>query len=125
MQNLGPEHFYKKCTYNAQTKNQLWMSEIADSHDIWCSCDTPFAHLLSSIFPPDHKDRKLTIEQILTRDWQQCHSGGGEGESHGLPTDGGHTEEEKLLEIKEEDQDIIKDEDLQELIAAGEDAGTR
>ncbi len=66
------------------TLNQMWMSLIADSHDIHCKCEAPFAHLLQSIFPPGHKDRQLTIEQITTRDYLQCHSGGIEEESHGI-----------------------------------------
>lgn len=102
----------------------MWMSEISDSHDIWCGCDTPFSHLLASIFPPDHTDRNLTIQQILTRDYQQCHSGG-HGE-RGLGMAGGLEEGDKDLGIKEEEEEeYIKDEELENLIAAGEDAGTR
>lgn len=36
------------------------------------------------MFPPGHQDRKLTIEQILFRDYkEQCLSGGAAEESHG------------------------------------------
>lgn len=121
MQNLGPEDYYKNCTYNAQTKNQLWMSQIADSHDIWCSCPTPFAHLNSSIFPPGHQDRNLTVQQILTRDFTECHSGGEGEENPGIPITTGHTE--NGVGLKEEEEEYIKDEDLQKLIDVGEDAG--
>ncbi len=43
--------FYAQTKYNAATLNQLWMSMIADSHDIHCDCKKPFAHLLDNIFP--------------------------------------------------------------------------
>ncbi len=46
---------------------------------------TPFAHLLASIFPPGHKDRDLTVNQILNRDYKElCLSGGKEEKSHGM-----------------------------------------
>ncbi|BAF76100.1 hypothetical protein [Torque teno midi virus 8] len=87
MQHLCSKDFIKPCKYNEETKNQLWMSELADSHDIWCSCDTPFAHLLASIFPPGHQDRGKTIQDILERDYKQlCHSGGPAERSHGILT---------------------------------------
>lgn len=75
--------FYTPTKYNGDTKNQMWMSTIADCHDMHCGCPSPFAHLLDSIFPEDHKDRHLTIHQIVTRD-QQCLSGGRDEEDHGL-----------------------------------------
>lgn len=111
--------------YNSDTKNQLWCSIIADSHDSVCGCDTPFAHLLSTIFPPGHTDREKTITQILNRDYKElCLSGGGEERDHGLPTDTEHTGD--AAGLKEEEEEYIKDEDLQDLIDAGEDAaGTR
>lgn len=76
--------FYRPTAYNGETLNQMWMSMITDSHDIHCRCEHPFAHLLQSIFPPGHRDRQLTIEQITTRDFLQCHSGGLEDESPGI-----------------------------------------
>ncbi len=87
MNNLTAIDFYKPTKYNPETLNQIWMSEIADSHDIWCDCNGPFAHLLASIFPPGHKDRDLTISQILTRDFKQCLSGGRDVEDHGGAAD--------------------------------------
>lgn len=83
MNNLTATDFYKPTKYNPETLNQIWMSEIADSHDIWCDCSGPFAHLLASIFPPGHQDRNLTIDQILKRDYKQCLSGGDAGENSG------------------------------------------
>jgi len=122
MQNLSAKDFYKSTKYNLDTKNQIWMSIIADSHDNFCDCCGPFAHLLASIFPPGHQDRTLTINQILERDYrQQCHSGGAAEESPGLAGGGDikpNTEEG-------EGAHFIKDEELEDLIAAGEDAEGR
>ena len=114
--------FFHKTTYNNETLNQLWMSIIADSHDICCSCYTPFAHLLDSIFPEGHQDRHKTIADIIQRDYQQCHSGGIEEENHGLADT-----KEKDSPTKREDQEegYIGDEELEELVAVAENAATR
>lgn len=114
----------KPCTYNLDTRNQLWCSVIADSHDNWCGCKTPFAHLLASIFPPGHQDRGKTIEEILQRDYTElCHSGGGEETDHGIPTTTDVAE--GVAGLKEEEEEYIKDEELQNLVNVGEDAATR
>jgi len=114
--------FIRNTNYNGDTKNQMWMSMISDGHDIFCGCKTPFAHLLDSIFPPGHTDRDKKINYIIQRDIQECHSGGEEEESHGMAHGAGDTKQN----FKEEGgEDFIKDEDLQELIAAGEDAAAR
>lgn len=77
--------FYTPTPYNNETKNQIWMSQIADSHDNHCNCNYPFCHLLASIFPPGHKDRDLTINQILLRDYtEKCLSGGEDATRDGL-----------------------------------------
>ena len=124
MQHLCSKDFIKPCSYNEETKNQLWMSEIADSHDIWCSCNTPFAHLLASIFPPGHQDRCKSIQEILERDYKQlCHSGGTEERNLGMAL--ALEEDGEGDGQKEEKEEYIKDEELEQLIAAGEDAATR
>lgn len=120
---LNSSDFIKTTTYNKDTKNQLWCSVIADSHDIWCGCNTPFAHLLASIFPPGHADRQLSIEEILNRDYKAWHSGGDEEKSHGLP-DGKEGPTEKGGQEGGE-EDIIKDEELEQLISAADLAEQR
>lgn len=115
---LSSKDFYKPCKWNSDTQNQVWMSQIADSHDNHCSCNWPFAHLLASIFPPGHKDRGLTIQQILDRDYKElCHSGGDAEERIGTlaDRDGGEG-------ATTEKEDLVTDEDLQELIKLGESA---
>ncbi len=123
MQNLCSKDFYKETYYNSDTKNQLWMSLIADSHDSWCNCDTPFAHLLASIFPPGHKDRDLTIEQILSRDYKSiCLSGGADAENTGtVPTTKDGAAENQ--NIKQEEK--LEEEGIEELLAAVADAEER
>lgn len=121
---LSAKDFHKPCNYNSETKDQLWCSIIADAHDSNCGCNWPFAHLLCCLFPPGHKDRDLTINQILHRDYTElCHSGGdAERDS------GGQTKEDTDAKgdgQKEEEKGYIKDEELEQLIAAAEGAGTR
>lgn len=115
---ISSKDFWKPCKWNADTQNQVWMSQIADSHDNHCSCDQPFSHLLVSIFPPGHKDRDLTIQQIIERDYKEtCHSGGDAGRKTGTlaDRDGGEG-------ATTEGADLVTDEDLQELIKLGESA---
>lgn len=101
------------------TKNQLWCSIIADSHDSVCGCELPFAHLLSSIFPPGHTDRDKTINQILERDYKQlCHSGGKGDADPGL-ADG--LEEPKEESSQRNEGDSLEDVNIDALIAAAEE----
>lgn len=114
---LSSKDFIKDCNYNADTKNQLWCSNIADSHDTWCGCPTPFAHLLSSIFPPGHTDRNKTIEEILARDYKElCHSGGDAEEKTGIQAEPASEKDGA------EEKGYIADAELQDLIDFGESA---
>lgn len=124
MSNINFTDFYRETTFNPETKNQIWMSQIADSHDNWCNCDWPFAHLLASIFPVGHRDRTLTIEQILQRDLQEkCLSGGADAKNSGMA---GHASADASKHIKREDQEEdLPGDELEKLLAAVEDAGTR
>ncbi len=84
MSHIDSEDFFTPTPFNNTTKQQIWMSMIADAHDNICHCWHPFAHLLANIFPPGHKDRDLTINQILERDLKEkWHSGGEGGENSG------------------------------------------
>ncbi len=110
--------FYTPTKYNGDTKQQMWMSMISDGHDMHCQCEQPFAHLLDIIFPEGHRDRDLTIRQIITRD-KKCLSGGTEEEDHGMAIG-----ESAATLTKREEQDIEeKEDDLDALlIAAAADA---
>lgn len=116
---------YKTTTYNSATLQQLWMSIIADSHDIHCECLTPFAHILDCMFPEGHSDRDKTIREIINRDYKPCHTGGKGETSHGLAD----TEDlEEIITINprgEEESGFIEDEELRNLIAAADDAVSR
>lgn len=116
MQNISTNDFFVPTPYNQETKTQIWMSQIADSHDNICSCTHPFAHLLASIFPPGHGDRDLTINQILQRDYQdKCLSGGDAARSHGMAdsgTGGGFKPKE------EETEEDLPGEEIEHLLAA-------
>jgi len=123
MSNYSASHFFKPTPYNNDTKNQMWMSMIADGHDCICNCPSPFGHLLASIFPPGHSDRDLTIEAIINRDIQEClsgglagASGGGAGEDPGI--------KEPIKEEEDQEEEFTK-ENIEELIAAAESATQR
>jgi len=122
MNNLTPTDFYQPTKFNPETLNQIWMSQLADSHDIWCDCNGPFAHLLASIFPPGHQDRDKTINDILKRDYKKWYSGGdAEGRDGGATTTAANT----LKEEKEEGCQDTEKEDIEDLLAAAEDAERR
>lgn len=106
--------FYKPCQYNSETKQQLWLSAVGDIHESICGCETPFAHLLDSIFPEDHRDRHKTIQQIIDRDRQECQASGG-GEEINLGQVPGLKEEK---DIGEKEENYIEDEDLTNLLDA-------
>lgn len=112
---------YKPTKYNADTKQQLWMSILSDSHDIHCGCETPFAHILDSIFPQGHADRNKTIEEIIARD-TPCHSGGDAGDDLGLAL--GASAATENIKLKEEEEDG-PEENIEDLIAAAEAAERR
>lgn len=99
------------------------MSIIADAHDIHCNCTEPFCHLLDSIFPEGHKDRKLTVEAIIQRGKQQCHFGG-EEETDGGMAIGTSAATQENTEIKQE-EGATEEEDIEGLLAAVADAEER
>jgi len=99
--------FYKPTAYNGDTRTQMWMSMVTDGHDIYCGCVQPIAHLLDVIFPEGHTDRGKSIQQILERDIQLCHSGGAEEENHGIPVGGSAAGLAGLKEEKDTTEDKI------------------
>lgn len=99
----------------------MWMSMISDGHDMCCGCTRPFAHLLDSIFPEGHKDRNKTVQQIIQRDLT-CLSGGQEEENDGMAAG---TSAATLQLVKEEEEDPGTEGDIEDLIAAVEDAEKR
>ncbi len=119
---LCSKDFFNKSEYNAETKEQMWLSIIGDSHDSICKCQFCFAHLLACIFPLGHSDRNKTINEILERDYKEkcLSSGGGDaassGQIRGIKEE--NTTEEKDGQIEEED-----DADLANLLAAVEEEG--
>lgn len=115
--------FYKPTHYNGCTKQQMWMSIIADSHDIHCNCTEPFCHILDCIFPEGHKDRDLTIEQIISRGKQSCHFGGEEEEDSGIPIGtSAATAADQNIKLEGEDFPEL---DVEELLTAAKDAEQR
>lgn len=116
------EDFCKNSEYNFETKSQLWGEVIQNSHDQFCGCHKPYAHLLAQIFPPGHRDRHLTIQQIIERDITTCHSGG-EEEIGGGEAGAVHITEEENIQLKLEEDTI--EENLEEALAAATAAEKR
>lgn len=117
--NITANDFFIPTPFNNETKNQIWMSMIADGHDSICHCNSPFGHLLASIFPPGHTDRDKTINQILERDIQEaCPSGGDAAENHGTAAGTGGGFKPVGAESAEEE---FQPEELEKLIAAAEE----
>ena len=114
--------FFTPTQYNGDTKCAMWMSMISDGHDMHCGCTQPFAHLLDQIFPVGHQDRNKTIEQIINRDIQLCHSGGEDEENHGLALGESAA---TLSGKRKEGEDFQEDTNVEELLAAVEDAEKR
>lgn len=107
--------FYKPTTYNGDTKGQMWLSIVGDAHDMHCGCQRPFAHLLQNIFPEGHKDRNLTVDQIITRDLQECPFGGEEEKDLGMAAG---TSAATLQGLKEEEKDFLEDAGVEDMLAA-------
>ncbi len=123
MQNLCSADFFKPTHYNPDTRNQLWMSVIADCHDSICNCWHPFAHLLASIFLLVIRTVILQFNKYL-KEISKKHAilGGAGGESHGM-ADGG---DEDFRGIKEErEEEDLPEEEIEGLLAAVEGAATR
>lgn len=101
--------FFEPPKYNLIGRNQLWIDSCIHAHDTWCGCSYPIAHFIDSVVPVGHKDRDLTINEILSRDLTaKCHFGGA------AETNGGvapaldtaareNTEEEDLEKLFSED----------------------
>lgn len=125
MSKIQAKDFFIPTPYNQDTKNQIWMSQIADSHDNICNCNHPFAHLLANIFPVGHKDRDLTINKILLRDYREkCLSGGLEERNHGMADGGTAATSTTSAEKGPEDEDFPEDE-VDALLAAAIEEGAR
>lgn len=89
---LCSRDFFNQSKYNNETKEQLWMSILSDTHESICACNFPFAHLLSIIFPLGHSDRDKTINDILRRDYKEkCLGGGTAGDATTLVPDAAGT----------------------------------
>lgn len=115
-------NFFTDSTYNSDTKHQLWLSTINDIHDTFCCCTRPFAHLLAQLFPEDHKDRHLTVHQIVTREFKahKCLFGGKQEEDGGVADAGPSTDEGFKLKLEESQEEGFADLNIEELIAAAE-----
>lgn len=117
--------FYRATPYSAETKQQIWSTIVTDAHDLHCGCTEPISHLINDLIPPDHPDRKLTIDQLVKKNFrrQLCLFGGKEEKDGGEAGEGPSTED--ATKQKEEKLEDLTDEGIEELIAAADDAERR
>lgn len=108
--------YFKPPSYNALGRQQLWIDGCINSHDIWCGCDRPLVHFISAILPVGHKDRDLTIQELINRDLP-CHSGGIAAAAGGQTTDSESQLEGTGTNIEDLEK-IFSEDTIDELIAA-------
>lgn len=121
---MSTYEFYRRTPYNKETLQQLWTTIINDTHDCHCGCTVPFVHLLDILFPPDHKDRHLTIDDIIKREkkYIKCLFGGTEEEdTTGVKEEPTAAEN---IENQKEGEDFTED-NLEDLLAAADAAEKR
>lgn len=116
--------FFEPPQYNCTGRNQLWIDVCCLAHDTWCGCHYPVAHFIDSVLPVGHKDRDLTVNEILSRDLTaKCHSGGAAETNGGLEA---ATNTEDAGPTEEELENIFSGDAIEELLnAAAEDAAPR
>lgn len=117
--------FFEPPSYNLDGRQSLWIECCTNSHDTWCGCNWPIAHLLSALLPPGHEDRSLTVQQIIDKAYTQKWPSGGKEEGAGTTgeADLGERDAEPSIEDLE---DVFGDNAIEELLtAAAEDAAPR
>lgn len=121
---MSTYEFYRRTPYNKETLQQLWTTIINDTHDCHCGCTVPFVHLLDILFPPDHKDRHLTIDDIIKREKKfiKCLFGGTEEKDSGGVKEEDPTEENMAKGAAEED---FTEDNIEDLLAAADAAEKR
>lgn len=120
----SPLSFFRQNPYNSETREHLWSSVIVDCHDSFCGCTSPISHWLSIIFPEGHKDRYLTVNEIIHRELhnQQCLFGGEEDKNGGeAGADNGTDQKENI----KEEEDLFTEENIEDLLHAAENAERR
>lgn len=107
--------FFQPPAYNHQGRQQLWLDGCIFTHDSWCGCNYPALHLLATLLPPGHKDRDLTVDEIITRETKKCLSGGKEETDGGPPP---AIEQKDTEEEPENLEDVFTEDAIDELLAA-------
>lgn len=107
--------FFEPPNYNLEGRQQLWIDGIFTSHDTWCGCHHPLAHLLDSLLPPDHKDRKTTVDELINRSYKtKWHTSSGDAETATTTQEG---DGEENID-QEELENVFGDAAIEDLLAA-------
>lgn len=107
--------FFEPPNYNLDGRQQLWINVCLNSHDTWCGCDTPLVHLLTCLLPPGHKDRNLTVEELIAKNYQKKWPSGGTEDAAGTNQETTGTEREDTQEDLEK---LFSEDAVEELLAA-------
>lgn len=117
---MNKQGFFEPPKYNLLGRQSLWIDACVLAHDSWCGCNHPVAHFIDSVLPIGHKDRDLTVQEILSRDLtESCHSGGQGATVSGMAIAAAEPEEDEGP-TTEELEKIFTEDALQELIDAAE-----
>lgn len=108
--------FFEPPSYNLDGRQTLWIECCTNSHDTWCGCNYPVAHLLNCLLPPGHKDRKLTVQELIEKAYNKKWPSGGNAEGAGFIENQGDTQEDEPT--TEDLQDAFGDAAINELLAA-------
>lgn len=120
---MNATDFFEPPNYNVEGRQQMWVHGCISAHDTWCGCDHPSIHLLAALLPVGHKDRDLTVEEIIYKHTRKsCHFGGTEEKNTGALEDT-NTEQETGTEKEDPAFSDIAIDEL--LAAAAEDVRPR
>ncbi len=113
---MNKTRFFEPPTYNLDGRQQLWIDACIQTHDTWCGCNYPTAHLLNCLLPPGHQDRNLTVEELIEKAYQQKWPSGGKEEKGGTTEENPDTKEGDLT--IEDLEDAFGDGAIEDLLAA-------
>lgn len=117
---MSNTRFFEPPNYNLDGRQHLWVECCTNSHDTWCGCNYPAAHLLACLLPVGHKDRQLTVQQVIEKAFTHKWPSGGNEEEGGGEEQAPEEAEEKEPTI-EDLEDAFGEGAIDELLAAAAD----
>lgn len=115
---MSSKRFFQPPNYNHIGREKLWIDACILAHDSWCGCNHPIAHFIDSVLPIGHKDRDLTVEEILSRDLAESCLSGGAAATSGGQAGATATEQEEENPTNEELEELFTEDAINELLDA-------